>query len=115
MTLQAVILAGGLGTRLREETEFRPKPLVEIGSKPILWHIMKHYSVCGVNEFILCLGYKGDMVRNYIVNYWYSNSDCIVDLGNRNVEILSPAHDEADWRVLLAETGLTTETGGRIK
>lgn len=110
-----VILAGGFGTRLREETEFRPKPLIEIGDRPILWHIMKHYSVFGQRDFILCLGYKGDLIRQYILNYNAMNTDCVVELGSGAFKPLEPAHDEHDWRVILAETGLLTQTGGRLR
>ena len=113
--VQAVILCGGLGTRLSEETEVRPKPMVEIGGKPILWHIMKTYSHYGIVDFILCLGYKGDQIRDYFLNYSTMNSDVIVNVGDRSVEHLEPFHDEASWRVLLAETGALTPTGGRIQ
>src|SRR6266571_3297004 len=112
--VQAVILCGGLGTRLAEETEIRPKPMVEIGGRPILWHIMKLYSHFGVMDFILCLGYKGDMIRDYFLNYSAMNSDVRVHIGERRVEHLEPFHAEEKWRVLLAETGLATQTGGRI-
>jgi len=113
--VQAVILCGGLGTRLSEETELRPKPMVEIGGRPILWHIMKTYSHYGIVDFILCLGYKGDLIREYFLNYSTMNSDVIVNVGDRSVEHLEPFHDEASWRVLLAETGPLTPTGGRLQ
>ena len=109
-----MILCGGLGTRLREETEFKPKPMVEIGNKPILWHIMKHYHAMGSANFILCLGYKGDAIRDYFLNYRRYNSDFAVDFGNGNIETLSNGYDE-DWRVVLAETGKDTLTGSRIR
>lgn len=109
-----MILCGGLGTRLREETEFKPKPMVEIGNKPILWHIMKHYHGAGSANFILCLGYKGDVIRDYFLNYRRHNSDFAVDFGNGNIETLSHGFDE-DWRVVLAETGKDTLTGSRIR
>ena len=112
--VQAVILCGGLGTRLSEETDLRPKPMVEIGGRPILWHIMKTYSHYGIVDFILCLGYKGDMIRDYFLNYSTMNSDVIVSVGDRTIELLEPFHDEANWRVLLAETGPLTPTGGRL-
>src|SRR5438874_776925 len=112
--VQAVILCGGLGTRLAEETDVRPKPMVEIGSRPILWHIMKLYSHFGIMEFILCLGYNGDMIRDYFLNYRAMNTDVRVHIGERRVEHLEPFHAEEKWRVLLAETGLATQTGGRI-
>jgi glucose-1-phosphate cytidylyltransferase len=113
--VQAVILCGGLGTRLAEETEVRPKPMVEIGGKPILWHIMKLYSHFGVVDFILCLGYKGDIIRHYFLNYSSMHSDVRVHVGEQRVEHLQPFHDEANWQILLAETGPTTPTGGRIR
>jgi glucose-1-phosphate cytidylyltransferase len=109
-----VILCGGLGTRLREETEFKPKPMVEVGNKPILWHIMKHYHQAGSANFILCLGYKGDVIRDYFLNYRRHNSDFAVDFGSGNIETLSNGFDE-DWRVVLAETGKETLTGARIR
>ena len=112
--VQVVILCGGLGTRLSEETDLRPKPMVEIGGRPILWHIMKTYSSFGLFDFILCLGYKGDIIRDYFLNYGTLNSDVRIEIGERRVEYLQPFHDEAKWRVLLAETGQQTATGGRI-
>lgn len=112
--MKVVILAGGLGTRLREETEFRPKPMVEIGSRPILWHIMKGYANFGFRDFIICLGYKGDVIRDYFLNYRIRNSDFTITLGTNDIEIHS-GHDEWGWRVTLAETGLWTMTGGRLK
>ena len=112
--MQAVILCGGLGTRLAEETEIRPKPMIEIGGRPILWHIMKLYSHFGIVDFILCLGYKGDVIREYFLNYSAMNSDVVVSIGDRRVEILEPFHDETRWKIHLAETGGLTQTGGRI-
>ena len=109
-----MILCGGLGTRLREETEFKPKPMVEIGDKPILWHIMKHYHGAGSRNVILCLGYKGDVIRDYFLNYRRYNSDFAVDFGGGNIETLSNGFDEG-WRVVLAETGKDTLTGSRIR
>ena len=109
-----MVLCGGLGTRLREETEFKPKPMVEIGGKPILWHIMKHYHSYGAGSFVLCLGYKGDVIRDYFLNYRSHNSDFAVDLASGSVETLSNGFDE-DWRVVLAETGRDTLTGSRIR
>ena len=112
--LDVMILCGGLGTRLREETEFRPKPMVEVGGRPILWHIMKHYQGFGVRNFILCLGYKGDVIRDYFLNYRRRNSDFAVDFADGTVEELSNGVDE-DWRVVLAETGYDSLTGTRIR
>lgn len=111
---EVVILCGGLGTRLREETEFKPKPMVEIGGKPILWHIMKHYHAFGSGSFVLCLGYKGDAIRDYFLNYRSCNSDFAVDIASGSVETLSNGFDE-NWRVVLAETGRDTLTGSRIR
>jgi glucose-1-phosphate cytidylyltransferase len=113
--MEAVILCGGLGTRLREETEFKPKPMVEIGNRPILWHIMKHYRVHGIKDFVLCLGYKGDVIRDYFQNYHYRAQDMVVDLSNGAVENLNPGGpDTLDWRVTLAETGPDSLTGRRL-
>jgi glucose-1-phosphate cytidylyltransferase len=112
--MKVVLLAGGLGTRLREETEFRPKPMVEIGSRPILWHIMKIYAHYGYTQFVVCLGYKGDVIRDYFVNYESRHRDITVTLGSRDYEVHS-GHAEAGWRVTLAETGERTLTGGRLK
>lgn len=110
-----VILCGGLGTRLREETEVRPKPMMPIGERPILWHIMKGYSHYGFHKFALALGYKGEVIRDYFVNYDLMNSDLHVCLGSKTVETLDSHHDEQRWDIILAETGAMTMTGGRIK
>jgi glucose-1-phosphate cytidylyltransferase len=112
--MTAVILCGGMGTRLREETEFKPKPMVEIGGRPILWHIMKHYHHFGVRNFVLCLGYRGDVIRDYFLNYQVRGSDVAIDLRTGGVETLSNGTAE-DWRVVLAETGEKTMTAGRIR
>lgn len=113
--MKTIILCGGMGTRLREETEYKPKPMVEIGGKPILWHIMKLYSYYGFKDFILALGYKGDVIRNYFLNFYKYNSDFTVDLANNgNVEIHSSCISE-DWRVTLVETGSESMTGFRTK
>lgn len=114
MSMKVVILAGGLGTRLREETEYRPKPMVEVGDRPILWHIMKTYAHHGFRDFVICLGYKGDSIRDYFLNYKTRQCDFTVDLGTAAIEVHC-GHAEADWRVTLAETGMSTMTGGRIK
>jgi glucose-1-phosphate cytidylyltransferase len=111
--MKVVLLAGGLGTRLREETEFRPKPMVAIGGRPILWHIMKSYAHYGHREFIVCLGYKGDVIRDYFLNYEVRHRDVTVTLGSREVQVHNP-HGEAGWRVTLAETGEATLTAGRL-
>jgi glucose-1-phosphate cytidylyltransferase len=111
--LKAVILAGGLGTRLTEETVVRPKPMVEIGGKPILWHIMKTYSHHGVHDFIICLGYKGYLVKEYFANYFLHMSDVTIDLGKNAMEVHS--NQAEPWRVTLVNTGDATQTGGRLK
>jgi glucose-1-phosphate cytidylyltransferase len=111
--MKAVILAGGLGTRLAEETVLRPKPMIEIGGKPILWHIMKIYASHGVNDFVVCLGYKGYMVKEYFANYFLHSSDVTFDLAKNTTEI---HHNSAEpWRVTLIDTGEETMTGGRLK
>lgn len=111
--MQAVILCGGLGMRMREETEFRPKPMVSIGGRPILWHIMSHYRSHGVREFILCLGYKGDMIRDYFLNFRNYNADIKIDLSDGTTSLLSER--PVDWRITLAETGDQAMTGARLK
>ena len=113
-TLPAVILAGGLGTRIREETEFKPKPMVEIGGRPVLWHIMKHLSFYGIDRFIICVGYKGDIIRDYFLNYRARNNDFTVSLGLKNELKLHSDHQESNWSVTVAETGALTNTGGRV-
>jgi glucose-1-phosphate cytidylyltransferase len=113
--MKTVILCGGLGTRLREETEFKPKPMVMIGDKPIVWHIMRHYSRFGFYEFILCLGYKGEVVKHYFLEYDLINSDFTIRLGSKKISRHSVFHDESHWSVTMAETGFDTMTGGRIK
>jgi glucose-1-phosphate cytidylyltransferase len=111
--VKAVILAGGLGTRLAEETSVRPKPMVEIGGKPILWHIMKLYSAHGVNDFVVCLGYKGYLIKEFFANYYLHTCDVTFDVAKGSMEV---HHSTAEpWRVTLVETGETTMTGGRIK
>lgn len=111
---KVVILCGGMGTRLREETEYKPKPLVEIGGKPILWHIMKIFSYYGFNDFILCLGYKGRLIKDYFFNYDMMNCDFTVDLGKKDIEFHN-GHSEMDWHVTLADTGERAMTGARVK
>lgn len=112
--MKVIILCGGMGMRLREETEYKPKPMVEIGGKPILWHIMKHYSHYGYNEFVLALGYKGDVIRDYFLNYYKYNRDFMVDLGSGDLEILD-GNTKENWKVTLAETGDNSMTGYRTK
>jgi len=111
--MKAVLLAGGLGTRLSEETTTRPKPMVEIGGKPILWHIMKIYSAHGINDFIICCGYKGYIVKEYFANYFLHTSDVTFDVVNNSMEV-HQRHAEP-WKVTLVDTGEDTMTGGRLK
>jgi glucose-1-phosphate cytidylyltransferase len=113
--MKVVILCGGQGTRLREETEFRPKPLVEVGGRPILWHIMKHYAHYGFADFVLCLGYRGQMIKQYFLEYEAMNNDITICLGRKNHIEYHGAHQEQDYNVTLAETGLDTMTGARVK
>jgi glucose-1-phosphate cytidylyltransferase len=113
--MKVVILCGGQGTRLREETEYRPKPMVEVGGMPIVWHIMKTYAHYGFNEFILCLGYKGDFIKQYFLNYEFLNNDFTVNLGDKSDFKIHSKKDREDWRVTLVDTGEHTLTGGRIK
>ena len=110
-----IILCGGLGSRLHEETDFRPKPMLEIGGRPILWHIMKLYAAHGFREFILCLGYKGHMIKEFFLNYRAYQSDFTLHLGNSHqIEYHSGADEEEDWRVTLVETGQDAQTGTRV-
>ena len=111
--MKVVILAGGFGTRLAEETHSIPKPMVEIGGKPILWHIMKIYSTYGFNDFVICLGYKGYVIKEYFANYFLHNSDVTIDIKNNSMEIHNNYSEP--WKVTLVDTGLNTMTGGRIK
>src|SRR5262245_61207393 len=110
--MKAVILAGGFGTRLSEETLLRPKPMVEIGGKPILWHIMKIYSRHGINDFVICLGYRGYMVKEYFANYFLHTSNVTIDLRRNQVEVHQSSSEA--WRVTLVDTGDHTGTGGRL-
>lgn len=112
--MKVVILCGGRGTRLKEETEVRPKPLVEIGGRPILWHIMKIYAHYGFNEFVLCLGYKGRMIKEYFLNYEIMASDLTLRLGGNDVKIHNQSQ-EKDWMITFAETGEEAQTGARVK
>jgi glucose-1-phosphate cytidylyltransferase len=111
--VKAVILAGGLGTRLAEETVIRPKPMVEIGGQPILWHIMKLYSCHGINDFIVCLGYKGYVIKEFFANYFLHSSDVTIDLEKNSVEVHQ--NKAEPWRITLVDTGHHSQTGGRLK
>ncbi|MEK9950891.1 MAG: glucose-1-phosphate cytidylyltransferase, partial [Curvibacter sp.] len=111
--MKAVILAGGLGTRISEETHLKPKPMVEIGGKPILWHIMKIYSAHGVNDFVICCGYRGYVIKEYFANYFLHTSDLTFDMASNRMEV---HHRHAEpWRVTVVDTGEHTMTGGRLK
>ena len=110
--MKAVILAGGLGTRLSEETDLKPKPMIEIGSKPILWHILKIYSYFGINDFVICCGYKGYLIKEYFNNYFLHNSDVSINFKNNNIEFLNKVKEP--WKVTLVDTGEKTETAGRL-
>ena len=111
--MKVVLLAGGLGTRLSEETDIKPKPMVEIGGKPILWHIMKIYSHYGFNEFVICCGYKGYLIKEYFANYFLHQADITIDLAQNAIEV---HHSQAEpWKITLVDTGLNTMTGGRLK
>jgi glucose-1-phosphate cytidylyltransferase len=113
--MKVVILCGGLGTRLREETEFRPKPMVPVGNRPILWHIMKFYASFGFKEFILCLGYKSEVIKEYFFHYQWHCSDVTLKLGPAPQITYHTQHSEEDWQVTLLDTGLNTQTGGRVR
>ena len=111
--MKAVILAGGYGTRLEEETIVRPKPMVEIGGKPILWHILKTYSHYGINDFVICLGYKGYLIKEYFANYFIHSSDLTIDIQNNKIDVHSV--NSEPWKITLVDTGDTSMTGGRIR
>jgi glucose-1-phosphate cytidylyltransferase len=111
--MKAVILAGGFGTRISEESHLKPKPMIDIGGKPILWHIMKIYSACGIHDFIICLGYKGYIVKEYFANYFLHMSDVTFDMENNKMEVHQASAEP--WRVTLVDTGESTMTGGRLK
>jgi glucose-1-phosphate cytidylyltransferase len=111
--MKVLILAGGFGSRLSEETDIRPKPMAEIGGKPILWHIMKHYSFYGFNEFVILLGYKGYYIKEYFANYFLHQSDVTIDLSNNKMQVHNNSSEP--WKVTLLDTGLNTMTGGRVK
>lgn len=112
--MKVMILCGGLGTRLREETDIKPKPMVEVGGRPILWHVMKGYAAQGFNEFVLCLGYKGEKIKEYFLNYEAMNSDFTVTLGAPEQVTYHKRHTETEWKVTLADTGATAMTGARV-
>ena len=113
--MRVVLLAGGLGTRLREETEFRPKPMVEVGGQPVLWHIMKLFAHHGLTDFIVCVGYRGDVIKDYFLNYESRTNDFTVHLGSQHSVEYHGGHAESDWRVSVVDTGQETMTGGRVK
>lgn len=111
--MKAVILAGGFGSRISEESTLIPKPLIEIGNKPIIWHIMKLYSYYGINEFIICCGYKGNLIKDYFINYSFLNSNIEINLKNNSIKLLN--NTKEDWKITLVDTGISTMTGGRLK
>ena len=111
--MKVVILAGGRGTRISEESTLKPKPMVEIGGKPILWHIMKIYSYYGINEFIICCGYKGYLIKEYFSNYFLHQSNVTIELGKNSTEIHNPISEP--WKITLIDTGIETMTGGRLE
>jgi glucose-1-phosphate cytidylyltransferase len=111
--MRVVILAGGLGTRISEETQLKPKPMVELGGMPIIWHLMKIYSAHGINDFVICCGYKGYQIKEFFANYYLHSSDITVDIGKNSVEVIQ--REQAPWRVTLVDTGDQTMTGGRLK
>ena len=115
MIVKVVLLAGGLGTRLREETEYKPKPMVEIGGKPVLWHLMKYFATFYLSEFVVCTGYRGEVIKDYFLNYQALNSDFTVHLGTPGHIEYCTAPTECDWSVTVADTGANTMTGGRVK
>jgi len=112
--MKVVVLCGGQGTRLREETEVKPKPMVEIGEMPILWHIMKTYAHCGFDDFVLCLGYKGKVIKEFFYNYEMLTGDFRIDMGDGRIDMY-PKHAEKSWKVTLVDTGLHAMTGARVK
>ena len=112
--MKAVLLAGGLGTRLREETEYKPKPMVAIDGRPIIWHIMKNLSMQGISEFIICLGYKGEMIRDYFLSYEYMNTDIQINLHDSSISFPSTKRSSENWKVTLVDTGHETLTAERI-
>ncbi|MDH5761915.1 MAG: glucose-1-phosphate cytidylyltransferase [Nitrospinota bacterium] len=111
--MKTVILAGGMGTRISEETHLKPKPMIEVGGKPILWHIMKSYSAFGIHDFIICLGYKGYLIKEYFANYYLHNSDVTFDMSDNSMQIHENSAEP--WKVTLIDTGEKTMTGGRLK
>jgi glucose-1-phosphate cytidylyltransferase len=113
--VKTVILCGGLGTRLREQTEFRPKPMVEVGGKPILWHIMKLFAHYDMTDFVVCVGYKGEVIKEYFLDYEARNNDFTIKLGASHEIEFHDQHLESDWQVTVADTGHETQTGGRVK
>lgn len=113
--MKAILLAGGFGTRLREETDIKPKPMVEVGGKPILWHIMKTFAAHGITDFVVCTGYKGEVIKDYFYNYETRANDFTVTLGKKDLVEIHGSHAETGWRVTVADTGERTMTGGRVR
>jgi glucose-1-phosphate cytidylyltransferase len=115
MEMKVVLLAGGLGTRMREETEYKPKPMVEIGGRPVLWHLMKSFSVHNLTEFVVCTGYRSDVIKEYFLNYEARLNDFTVRLGSESKIEIHDQQDEGDWAITISDTGASTMTGGRVK
>jgi len=113
--MKVLILAGGQGTRMREETEYKPKPMVDVGGRPVIWHIMKTYAHYGIKDFVICLGYKGNVIKEYFLNYDVTNNDFTVKLGESHKTVQHDSHGEEELSVTLADTGIATMTGGRIR
>jgi glucose-1-phosphate cytidylyltransferase len=113
--MKVVLLAGGLGTRMREETEYKPKPMVEVGGKPVLWHLMKSFATYGLTDFVVCTGYRGDVIKDYFLNYDARMNDFTAHLGKSTHIEVHGNHAEIDWKVTVADTGPSTMTGGRVK
>ena len=113
--MKVILLAGGLGTRMREETEYKPKPMVEVGGKPVLWHLMKLFAAYELNDFVVCTGYRGDVIKDYFLNYNARVNDFTAHLGQSSHIEVHGQHAETDWKVTVADTGATTMTGGRVK
>ena len=113
--MKVVLLAGGLGTRMREETEYKPKPMVEVGGRPVLWHLMKSFAENGLTEFVVCTGYRGDVIKDYFLNYDARINDFTAHLGKQSHIEVHENHTETDWKVTVADTGANTMTGGRVQ
>jgi len=112
--VKVILLAGGLGTRMREETEYKPKPMVVVGGKPVMWHLMKSFASQGLTDFVVCIGYRGEVIKDYFLNYDARTNDFTAHLGQQNHIEVHGNHSETDWKVTVADTGANTMTGGRV-